>query len=304
VGGVAYEFGTFRLELTSRRLLRGGDVVALTGRAFDTLVSLVENSSRVVDKDELMRWVWPDAVVEESNLSQQIFLLRKILGEGPKDHRYIATVPRRGYRFVATVVRIEADASEPRPSVTPAAAYEVHAFAPMRLSLKLPAGAPIALGASSPFALSPDGRLLAYVAREAEGSWLRIRPIDRLESTRVERSEGASSPFFSPDGRWIGFFAKGRLFKVSTSGGAPTVLCEAGSECRGASWSTRDAIVFTPTPASNLSVVPADGGAPRPATTLDFAQGERDASLAGRAAQRAQRALHHRPSRFRVVRRG
>jgi hypothetical protein len=142
------------------------------------------------------------------------------------------------------------------------------------------------------------------LAREAEGSWLRIRPIDRLESTRVERSEGASSPFFSPDGRWIGFFAKGRLFKVSTSGGAPTVLCEAGSECRGASWSTRDAIVFTPTPASNLSVVPADGGAPRPATTLDFAQGERDASLAGRAAQRAQRALHHRPSRFRVVRRG
>ena len=278
MSGISYEFGAFRLELTSRRLLRDGEAVALTGRTFDTLLSLVEHAGRIVDKDELMRWVWPDAVVEESNLSQQIFLLRKTLGEGPKDHRYIATVPRRGYRFVATVTRVDAagESRTLRPG-HPARAQAAQRVLdePMRLMLKFPAGQPIELGAASPFALSRDGRLLAYVARDADGVWLRIRPLNRLDSTRVERSEGAASPFFSPDGRWIGFFAKGRLFKVSTTGGAPVLLCDAGSECRGASWGARDTIVFAPTPASNLSLVSVDGGAPRAATTLDFAQGER-----------------------------
>lgn len=257
-GGLTYEFGAFRLEVASRRLLRNGDLVALTGRTFDTLANLVEHAGRVVDKDELMRWVWPDAVVEESNLSQQIFLLRKILGEGPKDHRFIATVPRRGYRFVAAVTRL----NEPEEL-------------PLRLTLSLPPKAPIALGACPPFAISPDGRVLAYAARDADGPSLYVRPLNRVEPVRVDRTEGASAPFFSPDGRWIGYFARGKLFKVPAAGGSPIGLCEAGSECRGASWSRLDTIVFAPTPASNLSIVSADGGAPRPATSLDYSRGER-----------------------------
>lgn len=101
---VEYAFGDFRLDLRSRRLLRGDEVLAITVKAFDTLAVLVERAGEVVDKEELMRRVWTDAIVEEANLSQQIFLLRKTLGEGPKDHRYIQTVPRRGYRFVAEIV--------------------------------------------------------------------------------------------------------------------------------------------------------------------------------------------------------
>ena len=73
----AYEFGGFRLEMGSRRLLRAGVPIPITVKAFDTLAALVEQAGRVVDKDELMRRVWPDAIVEEANLSQQIFLLRK-----------------------------------------------------------------------------------------------------------------------------------------------------------------------------------------------------------------------------------
>jgi len=98
-----YEFGAFRLDPGKRLLLREGQPVPLTAKAFDTLLALVENRGRVLEKDELMRLVWPDTIVEESNLSQNVFTLRKVLGEQPHEHLYIATVPRRGYQFVAEV---------------------------------------------------------------------------------------------------------------------------------------------------------------------------------------------------------
>src|ERR1700756_5511144 len=90
-----YQFGPFRLEPAERKLLRGSEVVVLTPRAFETLVLLVRNSGHLLEKDELIRMLWPDAFVEEGNLSNNIFLLRKALGP-----EYIETVPKRGYRFV------------------------------------------------------------------------------------------------------------------------------------------------------------------------------------------------------------
>ncbi len=99
-----YEFGPYRLELPTRRLLRDGAPVALTPKAFDTLQALIERCDRVVDKSELMKLLWPDAFVEEANLSQTIFVLRKVLGEAPGGRQYIDTIPRRGYRFAADVV--------------------------------------------------------------------------------------------------------------------------------------------------------------------------------------------------------
>jgi TolB-like protein/DNA-binding winged helix-turn-helix (wHTH) protein/Tfp pilus assembly protein PilF len=98
-----YEFGPYRLEPFTRRLLRDNDPVPLTPKAFDTLLALVERRDRAVDKAELMRLVWPDSFVEESNLSQTIFVLRKTLGDDSNGTRYIETVPRRGYRFAADV---------------------------------------------------------------------------------------------------------------------------------------------------------------------------------------------------------
>ncbi|HSE96962.1 MAG TPA: winged helix-turn-helix domain-containing protein [Blastocatellia bacterium] len=98
-----YEFGPFRLDATRRLLLREGKPVPLTYKAFETLAILVQNSGRVIEKDELMREVWPDTFVEEGSLARNISVLRKALGEGPSDHHYIETIPKRGYRFVARV---------------------------------------------------------------------------------------------------------------------------------------------------------------------------------------------------------
>lgn len=95
-----YEFGPFRLEPAEHKLLRGGEVVALTPKVLDTLVMLVRNSGHLLEKDELIRSLWPDSFVEAGNLSNNIFVLRKALGS---DHEYIETVRRRGYRFVGAV---------------------------------------------------------------------------------------------------------------------------------------------------------------------------------------------------------
>lgn len=105
------EFGPFRLDRARRRLLNEGRVVQLTSKVFDTLLALVESGGEVVEKDELMKKVWPDSFVEEGNLTQNISVLRKLLGESPGTNQYIVTVPRVGYRFVADVKRIPRDGS-------------------------------------------------------------------------------------------------------------------------------------------------------------------------------------------------
>ena len=98
-----YAFGPFQLLPNERLLLRDGRPVALTPKVFDTLLVLVENSGRLLKKDELMKLIWPHATVEEGNLSQNIFVLRKTLGENPPAERYIVTIPLQGYRFIAPV---------------------------------------------------------------------------------------------------------------------------------------------------------------------------------------------------------
>jgi DNA-binding winged helix-turn-helix (wHTH) protein/TolB-like protein/tetratricopeptide (TPR) repeat protein len=98
-----YEFGPFRLDTAQQFLSRANKAVPLTPKTYDMLLVLVESHGKMLSKDELMKAVWPDSFVEESNLSQQISLIRKALGESPGEDRYIATVSGRGYRFVATV---------------------------------------------------------------------------------------------------------------------------------------------------------------------------------------------------------
>src|SRR5690348_263880 len=97
----SYDFGRFRLKVAERVLLREGELVPLTPKVFDILVTLVEHGGQVVSKDDLMKRVWPNTFVEEGNLTQNISLLRKALGETPGGVQFIETVPRRGYRFVA-----------------------------------------------------------------------------------------------------------------------------------------------------------------------------------------------------------
>ena len=101
--GGLYEFGPFLLNTAERVLLRDSEPVLLTPKAFEILTVLVRHSGHLVEKEELMRNVWPDAFVEEANITQHVSTIRKALGDGTDDHRYIETVPRLGYRFVANV---------------------------------------------------------------------------------------------------------------------------------------------------------------------------------------------------------
>src|SRR6476469_287250 len=101
-----YEFGGFRLD-PRRRVLTGADgaPIALKPKVFDTLQYFVEHAGEALDKSTLLGGIWPDVVVEENNLNKTVSEVRRALGETPDDHRFIVTVPGRGYRFVAVVTR-------------------------------------------------------------------------------------------------------------------------------------------------------------------------------------------------------
>lgn len=118
-----YRFGAYRLDEAEHRLTRGGEPVSLTPKVFDTLVALVERAGRLVEKREMLRTVWPEAVVEEGNVAHNVSVLRKALGGGKTDQAYIETVPTRGYRFVADVT-VEGEPPEGPERRTEAAALE------------------------------------------------------------------------------------------------------------------------------------------------------------------------------------
>jgi DNA-binding winged helix-turn-helix (wHTH) protein len=99
----AYQFGQFTLVPTERRLVCDGKVVPLTPKVFDTLVLLVKNPGRLIEKEELLRALWPHSVVEEVALAHNVSQLRKALGDLAEDPKFIETVPKRGYRFIAAV---------------------------------------------------------------------------------------------------------------------------------------------------------------------------------------------------------
>jgi DNA-binding winged helix-turn-helix (wHTH) protein len=107
---VCFEFGPFRIDTQRHLLFRGNEPVQLSPKAFQILLLLLQNRHRVVKKEELISTIWPDSYVEESNLAQNVFMLRKALREQKNEHAYIMTIPGTGYRFVAPV--IESDISE------------------------------------------------------------------------------------------------------------------------------------------------------------------------------------------------
>jgi pimeloyl-ACP methyl ester carboxylesterase/DNA-binding winged helix-turn-helix (wHTH) protein len=142
--GAVYEFGDFRLEVGERRLLRDGRPIPLAAKVLETLRILLERPGRLLTKDELMRRLWPDTVVEENNLSHNISVLRRVLGERDDGPRFIETVPRVGYRFVAGV-RQSGGAAPPQPLAAPAASAQT-----LRQEIR--------------FCTSSDGTRIAYSA--------------------------------------------------------------------------------------------------------------------------------------------
>src|SRR5258706_15249863 len=145
-----YEFGTFRLDPAERLLLRDGHPVPLTPKAFDVLMVLLQHSGHLVEKKELIEAVWPTSFVEEGNLSVMIHALRKSFGSDHRDHTYIETVSKRGYRFAAEVKLIE---YAPFPQPSSLYGGQVERAASPRLTVALPT---ISLRSSSSSAASSD----------------------------------------------------------------------------------------------------------------------------------------------------
>jgi serine/threonine protein kinase len=147
---------------------------------------------------------------------------------------------------------------------------------PVLLSLTLPPDQKLNTANGPAFALSPDGSRLAYVTggSGSDGvNHLFLRDMEKKDAVVLEGAGNASSPFFSPDGQWIGFFADGKLKKISIRGGAPVSLCDV-SAYRGGTWGDDDTIVFTTQYTAALFRIPAAGGTVQPATHLNANRGE------------------------------
>jgi eukaryotic-like serine/threonine-protein kinase len=143
-----------------------------------------------------------------------------------------------------------------------------------RFSLTLPAGQRVPLLTWPALAVSSDGTEAVYTGGRGDSRQFYLRSMDRFEVTPLEGTENANSPFFSPDGRWLGFFAEGKLKKISLRGGLPITLCDVADD-RGASWSSDDTIIYVPNVTTGLMRIPASGGTPQPLTSPDTAKGER-----------------------------
>ena len=151
------------------------------------------------------------------------------------------------------------------------------ADAVVRFTVPLPPGEAFALSPELPVsvAISPDGEQIAYVARGTDGDRILLRRRSDLTAVPLRGTEGASGPFFSPDGQWLGFASGGVLRKISLAGGAPQVLAPAPN-LAGATWTMNDSIIYGAAWREALSIVSANGGEPRPLTTLDAQQNEKE----------------------------
>ena len=273
----AYEFGPFRLDPAERMLLRERQPVALPPKAFDLLVHLVERHGHLVEKQTLMEALWPDAVVEETNLAYNVSAVRKALGDGQEGEQFIQTVPTRGYRFVAPVHEQRPDDAAPpagpsRRRVIAAAALAVAGLAYWRSSgsertprqvvrFELPA---VEFANITIPAISPDGSRVVYSALHGTERQLLLRALNSLQVTPLPGTIGARQPFFSPDGRSIGFFTGRILMTLDLATSQLATVCEVPIST-GAAWG-RDGRIYIGAGLRGLLAVPASGGTPVPLT--------------------------------------
>ena len=248
----AFEFEEFRADIGQRKLLRNGQPVEITAKVFDTLAFLLRNHGKVVEKEELMRALWPDTVVEEGNLHHYVSTVRKLLGEKPGEHRFIATVPGRGYSFVAPVEIVSTEPIvKPQSSRSPrrlALVAAIVAIAVMvgvvvrtfahrtgpgsRLTHPLTAS----LGVADMASFSPDGKEIVFSWRseKEENFHLYTKAIGSESMRQITSGPGIDyRPAWSPDGLRIAFARKlperdsGDYCIVPARGGAVTTLTSA-----------------------------------------------------------------------------
>jgi len=234
-GRPCYEFGPFRLDVSEHMLLRDGHPVALTPKIFDVLRVLVQSGGHLVEKESLLKEVWPDSFVEEGTLNRSVSVLRKALGDSPSGHRYIETVPTRGYRFVAPVTECLDARSKPlnEPHTGPA----VHIEAADSDSQSLPKPVPAAVRSRiSKRAVGTAGALLMVGAF----SYAVLRPTELKRNAPAMRAPAhrqvtftgkEGGPTLSPDGSRIAYVSAEKPEKVlivqELAGGQPLAVFSA-----------------------------------------------------------------------------
>lgn len=211
-----YEFGSFRLDLGNRLLLRDGQVVPLKKKAFETLLVLVENSGQVLEKEQLMQRLWPDTIVEESNLTHYIYTLRRVLGDEKDNPQFIVTIPGRGYRFTAEVIERHPDPLQPNPTKIESASLAQTADVKRRpASTSNSTIVPNAQPASVPLLrrnMWAGGALLALSLLGGGMYWWRHKDVPAIPATKTYKivpftglAGRESMPAISPDGRQIAY---------------------------------------------------------------------------------------------------
>ena len=290
-GSSTIGFGPFTFDRLNGLLREDRREIPLPPRAVAVLDLLVSRAGAIVPRQELIDSVWKEAFVTDTSLAEAISVLRQALGDDPQAPRYIQTVHRRGYRFVAAVTTVgpvndQAEVSPGQSSALERGSLSIgwhlvpwtvavlslslaisavwqytHLREPVspivRLRLEPAAGTTFDRRAPA-FAVSPDGLLIAWSACDAVCR-LYVRSVDRLDPQALPGTDDASAPFFSPDGRWIGFFASGKLRKVALAGGMPMALAEA-SQPFGAVWMPEGTIVFAASERGGLLRVNDRGG--------------------------------------------
>lgn len=240
-----YVFGPFHFDPRERLLLRDNRPIPLTPKVADTLEVLLQNAGQLVDKDQLMRRVWPDSVVEEGNLNKNIFVLRKVLGRFDGNREYIETIPKRGYRFVAAL------GGESAEIVQVVSAAQV----PVRLGLH-----PLVL-------LGAFCVLLALATLAAYKTWFRSRQHTQRTLTRVTFDDGLQiGATWSPDGRYIAYSSsQGGKFDIwiqQISGGDPVQITKGPGNHWQPDWSPDGKYIAyrSEGDSGGLYVIPALGG--------------------------------------------
>ena len=208
-----YRFGPFSIDAEKRVLLRDGEVVPLTPKAFDTLLTLVEHQGEVLDKARLMEMLWPDSEVEEANLALHISAVRKALGESPNQRRYIITVSGRGYRFAADVRRTNDDATNlivARYTKSTLVVQDQHWPDPLELSRPIPASRAqrrlnrtMVIAAVFVVAAAALGVYWLTIHSNAKGGAVVAVPFRDMNILRLSTSGKVTHAAISPDGKYV-----------------------------------------------------------------------------------------------------
>jgi len=289
---VTARFGVFVVDIEAGELLKNGLRVKLQEQPFQLLVILLEQPGRVLTREDLRRRLWPaDTFVDfDRSLNTAASKLREALGDSAESPRFVETLPRRGYRFVAPV---ELVAAEPETPESPAQPRLWRGALPGLRRLAVPAllaalalavglclggfwspftGSPTQervvrfsyspeMGLESRPVISPDGRRIAYVSSRQT---LHIQDLDRMMPREIEGSEGARHPFWSPNSDWIAFGSRQELKKVAVRGDPVQTVCALPSVgvYAGGAWSPDGGTLAFAMLRAGLYQVPAKGGKP------------------------------------------